>query len=276
MKPATPLRSAPMGFTLIELLVVISIIALLIGILLPALGAARSSARDMQCLSNTRQVAIAATAYATDNKDYSVRATSNGAFTADNITEYWSGKLVIGEYGATVEMYQCPVFEPDPSFTFDPYDGSALGAMLANPGHINWRMIDYGTNWYTVSGRRSYARPGETGQQAAARSIQTYNLADASNTIFVADSWYEAFAGAANQRGIYVIGGIPTNGGGVHARHGNQTINIGYMDGHASAFGVEDIRFNQPGGPWDPDNLGALYIPATSAATTPQNQWDEE
>ncbi|MEQ9460524.1 MAG: prepilin-type N-terminal cleavage/methylation domain-containing protein [Phycisphaeraceae bacterium] len=57
------------GFTLIELLVVISIIALLIGILLPALGAARDSARSIQCLSNQRQVAIARNAYAVDYND---------------------------------------------------------------------------------------------------------------------------------------------------------------------------------------------------------------
>ncbi|MGB0766813.1 MAG: DUF1559 domain-containing protein [Phycisphaeraceae bacterium] len=56
------------AFTLIELLVVISIIALLIAILLPALGAARASARDIQCLSRMRQITIAATAYSADNK----------------------------------------------------------------------------------------------------------------------------------------------------------------------------------------------------------------
>ena len=58
------------AFTLIELLVVISIIALLIGILLPALGAARRTAQGVVCLSNMRSAGQGLATYGASNKDF--------------------------------------------------------------------------------------------------------------------------------------------------------------------------------------------------------------
>ena len=58
------------GFSLIELLVVIAIIAVLIGIILPALGHARNAARNIQCLSNIRSIGQTFASYTRDNADW--------------------------------------------------------------------------------------------------------------------------------------------------------------------------------------------------------------
>jgi prepilin-type N-terminal cleavage/methylation domain-containing protein/prepilin-type processing-associated H-X9-DG protein len=168
------------AFTLIELLVVISIIALLIGILLPALAGARNAAQDLKSKSNLRQLITAYTAYQNDHADMLLPGYPPKSLYFKDVSIDYAGHTIVSPASARYPWRLVPYVSDiwDMVYTHtEPFDlpqSTDSGYVAFVKAYRLSQFPSYGLNSIYVGGHHNYDGYREVSGGNVANPIKSY------------------------------------------------------------------------------------------------------